>query len=919
MQELTESQFNRSVAAVRSTWERLAAAEAREKDTADLRARLEKAEQRAGAAEAQRAEAARREEGLRDRLSGAERALAQVRGTLSRTHAQLEAETSRADLEHSKFANIARKLGIPVAPSSAAAGSMGEAAAAAAAAVAAVGAGAPADVTPGAGQQQRGGQRACGLKRRRDPPEDGGASSVLQPRGASSSDQQQRPAPTQQVQQKQRASYSDAAADARPHSVARLGGARQQPGSGIRSLPATHASPSSARPAAGRSARPRQSSEAYPGAAVDALNAVGQSAPSNMRRLIDAQLLPRGTRVFQGKGAQLARDQHARAAGHRCVLAYGLPNGGGNCYLSFPDQLSFVKVYHKMLLRVADPSVDLQPHVRLDDVCFYEQLYLPCSWYFDVEEEQAGKPLPDLAKTVTSAIRDAARLQGIDDLGVCSVTDGSRAPRDKRGYKNSLHLVFRESPVCAHPTSNSADPDYPPLRAVQEVHSKLDVQDGKGAKQPDIGVYTSRRNMRLVGSCKVGQPVPLVPGEAFPNKGFSLTSWMEWLKSAAPEDLLQFMISRDDGTVEPNWQTELASGGPRRVNGDVDNWDALGPAVGGVMSQTVAGHSPVVKTRMPALKPWANKRDDDEIDDGADQQDRDAKRQRGSGGGGSGDSRHSSSSSRHSSSRGRVRDDRGRRRDIDRDNGGRSGGGGSGSRRAGRSRGGRSPSPNFDDDGSQGGNDDVGFDSSSRAGGGGGSTHRSSSSSSSRGGGGGTSSRNARGGGNRGGGGDRSARSSGGGSSRLSSSSGRPAPAAGGHRSMTRQAFDAQSPHRSRQSARPGSFGGTAQQLLVTTVDAAAQRIMRHQNHNGVVRNQSVRAEMQGYECFECKAFADAMDMSASQRKEQCQNCSKHRAAEPAGRWDSVGGFGAPPAGPPPTPQGYWDTSFPESQTQGVD
>ena len=89
----------------------------------------------------------------------------------------------------------------------------------------------------------------------------------------------------------------------------------------------------------------------------------------------------------------------------------------------------------------------------------------------------------------------------VADLGDCSVTDGSRESKDKRGYKNSLHLVFRKSPVCPQPTSNASAPDYPPLLAAQQVHSTLDVQDSKGAKQPDIGVYTTRRNMRLVGSC----------------------------------------------------------------------------------------------------------------------------------------------------------------------------------------------------------------------------------------------------------------------------------------------------------------------------------------------------------------------------------------------------------------------------------
>ena len=75
---------------------------------------------------------------------------------------------------------------------------------------------------------------------------------------------------------------------------------------------------------------------------------------------------------------------------------------------------------------------------------------------------------------------------------------------------------------------------------------------------------------------------------------------------------------------------------------------------------------------------------------------------------------------------------------------------------------------------------------------------------------------------------------------------------------------------------------------------------------------------MQGYECYECAAFADAMGLTDSQRKEHCQNCSKHRAAVPTGRRDSNGETGAPPQAPA-TPRGYWDTSFPESETQGCD
>ena len=180
------------------------------------------------------------------------------------------------------------------------------------------------------------------------------------------------------------------------------------------------------------------------------------------------------------------------------------------------------------------------------------QCLQPCSWYFDVEEEKQGRPLANLAGDMEREIRKAAKEAGIDELGPASVTDGSRPKQG--GYKNSLHLVFHKSRPCRPPTSASNDPTYPPLVAGRRVHQALpDVQDEKGARQPDLGVYTSRRNMRMIGSCKTGQLVPLVPVDvASPNGGFNKTLWADWLRSHEPNDLLQFMISRDDGS-EPNW------------------------------------------------------------------------------------------------------------------------------------------------------------------------------------------------------------------------------------------------------------------------------------------------------------------------------------------------------------------------------
>ena len=815
---VSSAQFDRSLRAMRSTWQRLTDAEAerdrQRRGEADLRAQLMAAERRAEEAENQLA-AAQRE---RDREREAHREA-------------LKKQTARADLEQRKFAQLAQKLGILKK------------------------------------ETERDTQRSNPTKRPR-PSVSPADSSV------------------EREAQRDRDSRSENEDELRPRVVRRL-----DAHSHGTSAPGARAAPTSRAPVvAPRQARAGPSDNTSPAVTVDPMSAAGQSAPSNMQRLIDAGLLSRATRVFQGQGAQLARDKYAQASGHRCMLAYGLPSGGGNCYLSFPDQTTFAEIYHRMLLKVADPSVRLQPRVGLDDICFYEQLYLPCSWYFDVEEEASGRPLPNLSQQMIAAIREAARGKGITDIGPCSVTDGSRASKDKHGYKNSLHLVFSKSPVCPHPTSNAAAPDFPPLLAAQHVHSRMDVKDAKGALQPDIGVYTTRRNMRLVGSCKVGQPVPLVPADAFPHlSGFSNQLWVEWLKTSQPKDLLQYMISRDDGVTELNWQTEPSAGGPRRVNGTVDNWDVLGPALGGVMSQAAAGLSPVADNRMPPLKAWVNKTpaDDGGVDDWV--QSRNDPRSS------NGDSH---SSTRHSCSARRGQEpEQDSSRDGDRGSGRRAGGaGGIGGGSSRFYRGNRNSSRRGSDSHSSRDHPPDPFDDDMPC----------------------TSTRSNTRGGSSGSGAVSGAFS---GAVSGAVSAGRAQ-----HRSMTRQAFDAPSPSGSRTSSggggritqRSGSFSRQQppQPLAVTTLNPVQQRILRHQNQNGVVRNQSVRAEMTGLESDDLKQYADAMGLSPSSRAQLRQDCSRHRAPVAA-----VFGSASmlPPAGPPPTPPGYWDTSIPDSETQDLD
>jgi len=82
---------------------------------------------------------------------------------------------------------------------------------------------------------------------------------------------------------------------------------------------------------------------------------VGAEPPANMLRLIEASYWPAGIPIFY---SQFDRDEHARTAGHRCMVAYqkapALSDAGKPkfCYLSFPSAAAFQEVYFELLRRV---------------------------------------------------------------------------------------------------------------------------------------------------------------------------------------------------------------------------------------------------------------------------------------------------------------------------------------------------------------------------------------------------------------------------------------------------------------------------------------------------------------------------------------------------------------------------------------
>jgi hypothetical protein len=67
----------------------------------------------------------------------------------------------------------------------------------------------------------------------------------------------------------------------------------------------------------------------------------------------------------------------------------------------------------------------------------------------------------------------------------------------------------------------------------------------QGAQQPDLLVYTSRRNMRVVGSVKAGQSVPLVPHAAMVVAGYNAATFSGWLRDHCAADLEEMMIQVD--------------------------------------------------------------------------------------------------------------------------------------------------------------------------------------------------------------------------------------------------------------------------------------------------------------------------------------------------------------------------------------
>ncbi len=117
-QAVSEAEYEHSIRAMRTTWQRMVRAEGE----ADLRGKLAAAERRVAAADAERDRAQHREllerqarAEVQSRLDSAQDALAVAQSDLQRTREALKKETARADLEQRKFTVLANKLGISTA------------------------------------------------------------------------------------------------------------------------------------------------------------------------------------------------------------------------------------------------------------------------------------------------------------------------------------------------------------------------------------------------------------------------------------------------------------------------------------------------------------------------------------------------------------------------------------------------------------------------------------------------------------------------------------------------------------------------------------------------------------------------------------------------------------------------------------
>ena len=255
---------------------------------------------------------------------------------------------------------------------------------------------------------------------------------------------------------------------------------------------------------------------------------VGDEPPANMRRLIAAQAWPASVPVFY---SQFQRDEHARKQAHRCMVAYGTPSGS-LCFLSFETSDAFLALYCAVLRHAHCAA---QGAVAADDVCFHEQLYLPCRQFYCCSKATAAQQLDELEQ----AIRAAAAPS---DLGPATVTVTAGG---------DAQLVFAAAepvaaPSAARPSYAAALSTYPPVVTAKAVHeAQPHLAELLSAK------YSARQTLRLVGSCVAGKPDTLLLPRAVAGEG--TTTFASWAQTLSAGDLAPYVTTADDGTTRATW------------------------------------------------------------------------------------------------------------------------------------------------------------------------------------------------------------------------------------------------------------------------------------------------------------------------------------------------------------------------------
>ena len=267
--------------------------------------------------------------------------------------------------------------------------------------------------------------------------------------------------------------------------------------------------------------------------------------PAGLQRLIDRGLFP-DVPVWMKDGPQLKRDEYARKHGLQCMIAYQYSyekDGQARkvyAFLALETHADFHAAVHRCAQYCWSEDC---PEEHREDAAFYEQLFGRVSPYIDIDLEADNASDSALRKVLA-----AAKLLDVPcgKLGTASTLVGTRL--EDEGYKQSFHPIFSGA-AAQPPPPDGASSDYPPRVLAAELATTC--------PGVDLTVYTPRRNFRVMGACKLGSGVPLVPRACIGKDGlFDRSAFHEWLTKTPPDSkkFRSFFVQRgDDEPDQLNW------------------------------------------------------------------------------------------------------------------------------------------------------------------------------------------------------------------------------------------------------------------------------------------------------------------------------------------------------------------------------